>query len=1854
MRQSRSIVFVSIFMMVGLAVSVPVAADVVASFTFSPANPVVGQEVQFTDTSTGNPNTWQWDFQNPPNGTDSTAQNPTWTFTEATTYAVRLTASVPPFDIDDVVVNVTVSPNNVDNGDLSFTSSTYFVDEDAGSAVVFVRRTGGSDGAVSVRCATTTGGTATANSDYTPTSVTLNWSDNDTSNKDCVIQIINDVLEESAETINVSLSNFGGGASPVSPTNATVTIRANDATGDAGDLSFTSSGYFFDEDAGTVGVSVRRTGGSDGAVSVRCATTTGGTATVNDDYMPTSTTLNWGDGDTSNKSCPLTIVDDDLEELAETIRLVLDNFGGGASPGMPTSATVTIGANDTSVDNGNLSFTSSGYFFDEDAGTVGVSVRRTGGSDGAVSVRCATTTGGTATVNDDYMPTSTTLNWGDGDTSNKSCPLTIVDDDSEEVAETIRLVLDNFGGGASPGTPTTTTVTIRANDTAIDAGDLSFTASNYDVDEDVGMAMIAVRRTGGSEGAVSVRCTTTIGGSATANSDYTPTADTLNWSDGELGEEICMVPILEDSITEGDEEINLSLSNFTGGASPGTFTNATITILANDVDVPGVLSFTTSVFEVNETTSTLNATVRRTGGTLGTVTVLCSTSDDSATAGQDYTETSTTLTWDGGDSTNQSCSIDIENDTIVEGDEQFMLSLSNATGGANIVSPNFALVVIEDDEDPGVLSFTSNAFGEFEDAGSVEITVERTGSFDGPVGARCSTSGNTASAGSDYTETSVDLEWAAGEGGVQVCVVPLLDDDEQNEGNETVNLTLTNPTGMVVLGQSSSVLTIRENDLFTNGFESEFLCAWSLERPGPSRCGPLVRFSALEYGVGEGGGSLTFSVERVDSSLEGAVEVSCVATDGTAVSGGDYGSFTPASLSWGHLEGGSKTCTLQILEDIEIEMAETVIVSLSSTTPDAGVGAPRTVTIMDNEIPGILSFASTTVSVDESDGADAITAIVEVERTMGSGGQVSVVCGFDGGTAMPSEDYTVSTVAERTLVWENEETQNQQCLVPITPDNLVEGNETILLTLEGVVGAAIGEPSTATVTLLDAPVDWGDAPDPSYPTLFANDGPSHRVSSLFLGASIDAEGDGQPDVNAGGDDGLVSDDEDGVVFPAGSIRAGDSSATVSITASESCLLDGWIDFNANGDWSDSEDMIFAGEVLASGPNVLSFPVPPESSVGATISRWRCSSDGGLLPTGPAPDGEVEDHRVTITPQLFMLTVIEEGMGSVFPSSGTYADGTTLNLAASPALGWRFDGWSGDLSGSASPQSLTMDSDKTVTATFIEQFTLTTSVVGMGTVDPSSGTYDTGTMVSLTATPEPGWRFAGWSGDLSGSVSPATLTMDSDKSVTATFIEEFTLTTSVIGMGTVDPSSGTYDTGTMVSLTATPEPGWRFAGWSGDLSGSVSPATLTMDSDKSVTATFIEEFTLTTSVIGMGTVDPSSGTYDTGAMVSLTATPEPGWRFAGWSGDLSGSVSPATLTMDSDKSVTATFIEEFTLTTSVIGMGTVDPSSGTYDTGAMVSLTATPEPGWRFAGWSGDLSGSVSPATLTMDSDKSVTATFIEEFTLTTSVIGMGTVDPSSGTYDTGTMVSLTATPEPGWRFAGWSGDLSGSVSPATLTMDSDKSVTATFIEEFTLTTSVIGMGTVDPSSGTYDTGTMVSLTATPEPGWRFAGWSGDLSGSVSPATLTMDSDKSVTATFIEEFTLTTSVIGMGTVDPSSGTYDTGTMVSLTATPEPGWRFAGWSGDLTGSVSPAMVTMDSEKTVTATFIEQFTLTVNTAGMGTVTLSPLGGIYDVGTEVTLTASPTGMKTFDGWSGDLSGTNNPETITMDAAKSVTATFQ
>ena len=305
----------------------------------------------------------------------------------------------------------------------------------------------------------------------------------------------------------------------------------------------------------------------------------------------------------------------------------------------------------------------------------------------------------------------------------------------------------------------------------------------------------------------------------------------------------------------------------------------------------------------------------------------------------------------------------------------------------------------------------------------------------------------------------------------------------------------------------------------------------------------------------------------------------------------------------------------------------------------------------------------------------------------------------------------------------------------------------------------------------------------------------------------------------------------------------------------------------------------------------------------------------------------------------------------------------------------------------------------------------------------------------------------------------------------------------------------------------------------------------------------------------------------------------------------------------------------------------------------------------------------------MNEDSVLTANYaIETYALGFIVTPAAGGSPSGADiYNCSQVVNISANTDPCYSFLGWSGGTvaNASAENTTVTMNATTVLTASYaIKQFTLTvTASPAAGGSPTGSGSYNCSTNASIYANTNTsgGYTFAGWTpvdGVANASAENTTVLMSQTRSLTANYNapNTYTLTTAVVGSGTVTTNtSNPQASGSIVQLTATPNSScWTFSGWSGDLGGSTNPTTITMDGAKSVTATFT-QATYNLTTAVVGSGTVSPnTSNPHACGSIVQLTATPnSSCWTFSGWSGDLGGSTNPTTITMDGAKSVTATF-
>ncbi len=272
----------------------------------------------------------------------------------------------------------------------------------------------------------------------------------------------------------------------------------------------------------------------------------------------------------------------------------------------------------------------------------------------------------------------------------------------------------------------------------------------------------------------------------------------------------------------------------------------------------------------------------------------------------------------------------------------------------------------------------------------------------------------------------------------------------------------------------------------------------------------------------------------------------------------------------------------------------------------------------------------------------------------------------------------------------------------------------------------------------------------------------------------------------------------------------------------------------------------------------------------------------------------------------------------------------------------------------------------VNATLLAQHSLAVTSTGGGTVglNPPGGTYANTNLVTITATPRSGWSFLYWTGDDSGTNPVLTVSLERDKSFQAVF--GTTLATTVVGNGEIslNPPGGTYPYGTVVRLTAIPQAGNYFGAWGNAASGNINPLYFSLTNPSPTVSSIFGQlgfgqFSLYVTISGHGRVSasPQANFYTTGQSVSLTATPDAGQRFLGWSGDASGTDNPLTVSMSQSRTVNAQF------TSAALVRVSAPDGDGPTAAGFRFSIDADPLTSWQVFG-STDLSSWLSLGTVT--------------------------------------------------------------------------------------------------------------------------------------------------------------------------------------------------------------------------------------------------------------------------------------------------
>jgi uncharacterized delta-60 repeat protein len=1056
------------------------------------------------------------------------------------------------------------------HGVVGFARPIYSFKEDVFEANITVVRTNGSEGTVTVQYQTVNGsaigGTlpSTTNDFRTITNGTLTFGTSET-NKSFAVRINNDILSEFEENFSVRLFNVTGGAT-LGLTNASVLILDNETTG-AGSISFTATDYTVGESGGQANITLRRTGASQGAVSVEFRTTDlppgTGAARAFVDYGGLTNRVTFGAGVTQ-QVVQIPILGDRFVEGPERVALSLVDVMGGASIGFINTATLTIQDDDAY---GALSFGSVNYYTPEEGGVAIIDVIRTGGDAEDVTVDFQAL-GGSATDTLDFVSTNGTLTFLDGVTV-QTISVPILNDADLEGPETVLLSLFNFSK-APPGPITNTVLTINDNESqAVPAGsiDTSFNPVpgpngfvNTIVIQPDGQLLVGGEFT--AFGGVLRRrvARMNVDGSVDLSFDPGPAADgdvnamvlqpdgkvvvagafmrMGNRNRGHIAR-LTSSGALDTSFNPGSGADNpvfaLALqpdgkvilggdfSTFNGISrngvtrlhangvndstfQPGTGAGGTVFALALLPDGRMLVGGEFSSFDNQNVPylvrlnadGTVDGTFDRTAALNGNVHAIAVQPDGRIVIGGSFTLVGGTSrpyiarlnadgTLDGtfnpgagADSLVYAVAVQSDGKVLIGGEFSSVGGLTQnriarlQSNGALDTSINFgtganlfvATVVLQTDasivvgggftqfngmprnyiarlvggEDiaPGTIQFIQSGYTVLESGTNITVTIARAGGSQGQVEVDViSTDLGTAIGGIDYGIVDERLIFAPGET-IKTIVVGITN-DLLIEPNEIFQLALTNVAGGATLNDAAVTYVTIVNDDSAVGFAT------------PS-------FSVNEKVVG---GNALIRVVRVGATNDTvSVDFTTVAIPGAATPNLD---FTPVNGTLTFLPGQTNlNFTVPILDDVLVEGNEAFNVRLSNVTGSAVISGPLApVSIIDNDFsPGSLIFSQTAYNINESNANLTITIV----RTNGASGVVTVNWSGGGGTALSGIDY----IATGGVVSFADGETNETITIQILDDVLVEGNENFIVTIFNPTGGSvISGPSAVAVTIED-------------------------------------------------------------------------------------------------------------------------------------------------------------------------------------------------------------------------------------------------------------------------------------------------------------------------------------------------------------------------------------------------------------------------------------------------------------------------------------------------------------------------------------------------------------------------------------------------------------------------------------------------------------------------------------------------------------------------------------------------------------------------------------------------------------------
>uniref|UniRef100_A0A673X419 Fraser extracellular matrix complex subunit 1 n=1 Tax=Salmo trutta TaxID=8032 RepID=A0A673X419_SALTR len=577
-------------------------------------------------------------------------------------------------------------------------------------------------------------------------------------------------------------------------------------------ISFQHRSYNVSEKAGTVSVTVKRTGNLNQYAIVLCRTEQGtatstssvGSRPGQQDYVEYAGQVQFDERE-DTKVCTIVIQDDKVFEGVESFQVEL-SMPVYALLGQVTHASVNI--NDTE-DEPTLQFDKKIYHVNESTGFIHAPIERKGDTSSTVSALCYTVPKSAKGSSlhglesgSDYKSRGMTVDsrviFGPG-VSMSTCDVKLIDDSEYELSEEFELHLSDASDNARMGDVKVAKVVI---DGPNDASTVSLGNATFTYSEDAGTIEIPVLRQGSDLSSVtSVWCATRPSDppSATPGVDYIPSSRKVEFKAGKTME-TCSLTIMDDiqnPAIEGAEAFVVFLSSPQGAVLLEPFEASVV--ITDTLDLPS-MQFEKTAYKVKEKAGVLNIPIVRTGDLTVKSSVRCFTRTMSAMVMDDFEERrnadDSRIAFLKGEKV-KNCTVHINDDSVFEPEEEFQVHLGTPQGdhwsGAMVGVSDIVTVTITNDEDAPTIEFEQTSYQVREPPGPdgievLNIKVVRTGDQDRTSKVRCSTRDGSAQSGVDYNPNSRVLKFTPGMDNILFKVEILSNEDR--EWHESFSLVL--------------------------------------------------------------------------------------------------------------------------------------------------------------------------------------------------------------------------------------------------------------------------------------------------------------------------------------------------------------------------------------------------------------------------------------------------------------------------------------------------------------------------------------------------------------------------------------------------------------------------------------------------------------------------------------------------------------------------------------------------------------------------------------------------------------------------------------------------------------------------------------------------------------------------------------------------------------------------------------------------------------------------------------------------------------------------------------------------------